>query len=92
MGEGKTLTEILLSAEAGRRAYWGRGKELEITEMICKAMREQRISRAEMAKRMDITEQELSDLLTGDSNTVFSDLLYICWELGLDIKITKGGA
>lgn len=61
-----------------------RGRTLmEITEMLCAAMQEQGVSRADLAKRLGVTKGSVSQMLNGDRNLTVNSISDILFELGL---------
>jgi AraC-like DNA-binding protein len=61
----KTLTEKLVSTKRGFRLYRQERAILEVTELICKIMAEQNVSRLELARRLGKTKDYVTRLLNG---------------------------
>jgi len=75
----KTFIEKLLTDPEGKKLYFREDLIFEITESISKVMKEKRISKAELSKRADISESDITQILSGDHNvllTTISDLFY----------------
>ena len=59
----KTLVERLTSTDEGMRLFQQAKLEIDFTEIICGLLEDQQVSRNELAKKIDITEEGLSGLL-----------------------------
>lgn len=64
----ETLTEKLTKTAEGNRLYQQERAILEVTELICQLMEEQRVSRADLAKRLGRTKGYITQLLDGRAN------------------------
>ncbi len=64
---------------------------LELNEEICRLMEEQKINRAELARRLGVQRQFITKLLYGMPNLTLSTLVKIATALGMhvDLKLAK---
>ncbi len=67
VNDSPVIKEIMRTPD-GARLYLRERAMLEVTELICKAMDEQGVSRSELAKRMGKSKGHISQLLDGDAN------------------------
>jgi transcriptional regulator with XRE-family HTH domain len=75
----KSFIQKLVSDEQGRRLYFREDLIFEITEAICKTMREKHVTKAELSRRAGVSKSNITQLLSGDHNmrlTTVADLLY----------------
>ena len=75
----KTLTEQLLANEEGRRLYYKEGLILEVTETICRLMKEKDVSLKELAEQTNISKSNITQFLNGERNltlSIVSNLLF----------------
>ena len=82
----KTFIQELMSDHEGRKLYFREDLIFEVTEGICKTMEEKGISKAQLAKLLGVSKNNITQLLSGDHNmrlTSVADLLY-----ALDAKLT----
>ena len=76
---GDNFIRELLSNREGQKLYFREDLIFEVTEAICKVMKEKRISRAELAEITGVSKSNITQLLSGDQNmrlTTIADLLF----------------
>jgi transcriptional regulator with XRE-family HTH domain len=81
----KTFFQELMSDHEGRRLYFREDLIFEITEVICRTMQEKGVSKTQLAKLLNVSKSNITQLLSGDHNmrlTSVADLLY-----ALDVKL-----
>lgn len=64
----KTLTEKLTKTAAGMRLYQQERSILEVTELICRVMDEQGVTRPELARRLGRTKRYIDRFLDGGTS------------------------
>jgi transcriptional regulator with XRE-family HTH domain len=75
-----------MSTEEGRRAYCREDLIFQVTQLICKIMKEKPVTRKELADIVGVTKGHITQLLSGNHNmtlVTISDLFY-----ALGCKIT----
>ncbi len=75
----KNFIQKLMSDEEGRKLYFREDLIFEITEAICKAMKEKQVTKSELSRLAGVSKSNITQLLSGDQNmrlTTVSDLLY----------------
>ncbi len=78
MAKNETLVEKLTRTADGNRLYQQEKAVLDATELICKLMDEQRVSRLELAKRLITVPGYIDRILDGRIELtipIFSDIL-----------------
>jgi AraC-like DNA-binding protein len=75
-------------SERSKRLYQRERTILEVTELICKVMNNQNISRADLAKRTGKSRSYITQLLNGTNMTVrtISDVLFA---MGCELKLNS---
>lgn len=82
----KSFIDELLSDDEGRKLYNREELIFDVTEAICEAMIQKRISKTKLAQLAGVCKSNITQLLSGDHNmtlATISDLLY-----ALDSKMT----
>lgn len=64
----RTLMERLTAKPEGMRLYQQERAILEVTELICEAMEEQNVNRADLARRLGRSRGYITQLLDGRAN------------------------
>jgi len=75
----QNFIQKLMSDDEGRKLYFREDLIFEITEAICKIMKERQISKADLSRLTGVSKSNISQLLRGDQNmrlTTVADLLY----------------
>jgi len=67
--------------------YIVHGLLYEITESICEAMERQGVTRAELAKRLGVQRQYVTNFLNTPQNTTLATVVRFASALGLDVKV-----
>lgn len=62
---------------------------LDASEVIARAMKEQRVSRAELARRMGKSRAWITQVLSGRANLTLRTLAEIAWSLGVELKLQE---
>jgi transcriptional regulator with XRE-family HTH domain len=87
-----TMDETTWFAQLGEQfahdpEYITHGLLLEITAEICRAMEEQGISRSELAERMGVARQRVTNFLNTPSNTTLQTVVRFAEALGLCVEV-----
>lgn len=69
-------------------AYILEGLLLEVTERICEEMEEQDISRSELAERLGVSRQYITNFLNTPSNTTLKTIVEMASALDLEVDVT----
>ena len=64
----ETLTEKLTKTKEGMRLYQQERAILDVTEIMCRMMEEQEVSRSQLAQRLGRTKGYITQLLDGRAN------------------------
>ncbi|HDY65088.1 MAG TPA: XRE family transcriptional regulator [Phycisphaerae bacterium] len=75
----ETLVDILTRTDEDRRLLEQETAILEVTELICKLMEEEKVSKADLAARMGTSKANITQMLDGRRNMTIrtiSDLLF----------------
>jgi plasmid maintenance system antidote protein VapI len=62
--------------------YWIAGPIIELTEDVCRRMEEQKISRAELARRLGTSRAYVTKLLDGNANFTLATMVKLAMALG----------
>ena len=81
----KTLSQEIAATELGKRLLQQEGAILDVTELICEIMKEDRVSRSDLAKRLGKTRGHISQLLDGTANMTVRTVADIFTVLGRTI-------
>lgn len=87
---GQTLTEKLTATTEGMRLYQQERAILEVTELLCRLMDEQRITRSQLAKRLGISKGYVTQLLDGRSNMTLRTVSDVFFSLGRAVHFQDG--
>ena len=74
-----TISERLNRSEEGKKLLQQERAILEVTELICKLMEEQRVTKAQLARELKTSKAHITQILNGTRNMTLrtvSDLLY----------------
>lgn len=72
--------------------YITHGLLLDVTAEICEAMEEQDVSRVELAGRLGVVRQRVSNFLNTPSNTTLLTIVKFAQALGLNVKVEISSA
>jgi len=61
-----TLTEEVCSTPEGSRLFTQEGAIVEVTELICKLMKEKNVTYSQLSKKMGIKKKKLRRLMAGE--------------------------
>jgi transcriptional regulator with XRE-family HTH domain len=85
------LTFKQMLAEARRMPkYWEEGAILEFTEALYIAMEEQRVTRAELARRLGTSQAYITRVLSGNANFTLKTMAKLALALGLQLEVGLG--
>lgn len=70
----ETLIEQLTKTPKGMRLYQQERAILEVTELVCRLMDEQRVTRSELANRLGCTKRYITQLLDGRVDVTVVDV------------------
>ena len=82
IGLPETLRERLTSTPDGMRLWHRERSIFETTERLCELMKEQQVSRSELARRLGTTPGYVSQLLDGTTNMTISKASDVFLALG----------
>ena len=75
----QTVFDQLVNTPEERKLFQRERTIMEITEMLCRVMKEQNVSRAELADRLGMSKGSISQMLSGGRNLTvksISDILF----------------
>jgi transcriptional regulator with XRE-family HTH domain len=72
-------------------AYQAAGLELEFTEELCRVMEEQRVSRAELARRVGTSPAYITKILRGNTNFTLATMSKLAGALGMEVRLHVAG-
>jgi transcriptional regulator with XRE-family HTH domain len=67
--------------------YWIAGVMIEFTEMVCKFMEEQKMTRTDLAKKLDVSSAYITKLLRGNANVTLKTMVRLAKVFNKEIKI-----
>ena len=67
--------------------YWLAGVMIEFTEMVCKFMEEQKMTRTDLAKKLDVSSAYITKLLRGNANVTLKTMVRLAKVFNKEIKI-----
>ncbi len=82
----ETLIEKLTKTPEGRRLFQRERTELDMTELVCKVMDEQGVSRAKLAKRLSTQEWCIDKLLDGSIEFDLRQWSDVFFALGREVR------
>lgn len=85
------VTEWLAQSGENRELFHREYFILSVTEDICEYMNENKISRAQLAKRLGKTKSFVSQLLNGGRNMTIGTLADIAFSLNIQVKVQFRG-
>ncbi len=84
----KTFLQELMSDHEGRRLYFREDLIFEVSEAICRTMQEKGVSRAELAKRLNVSKSNITQLLSGNHNMRLTSVADLLYALDMKLKVT----
>ncbi len=82
-----TALEIFLSDARRTRIFYQERLHVEITELMCKMLKRQGVSRRELAKRLDRNASQVDAVLNGESSLTYRQIADVFTALGLELRI-----
>jgi len=82
--------ERLRATHRGRRISERERVWVEATESLCSLMDKEKVSRAELARRLDVSPAYVTKLLSGTQNLTLATLADAFYELGRSLHVTHG--
>ena len=67
--------------------YWIAGVMIEFTEMVCKFMDEQKMTRTDLAKKLDVSSAYITKLLRGNANVTLKTMVRLARVFNKEINI-----
>jgi transcriptional regulator with XRE-family HTH domain len=67
--------------------YWMAGPELEFCEDLCRLMKEKKVSRAELARRIGTSRAYITKLLAGGANFTLTTMVKLAMALGGKVHV-----
>jgi transcriptional regulator with XRE-family HTH domain len=80
--------EELNQNDADRRAYLQEATILEVTELVCKLINEKKITRTELARKMNVSKSQITQMLDGEANLTLRSLSDMLWALDSTLKVS----
>ena len=78
----ESLLEELVATDEDRRLLEQERLVLAATELICRAMQDEHLSRAELARRIGTSRANITQLLSGSRNLTVRTLSDLAWACG----------
>lgn len=85
----QTLTDQLTSTPEGMALFQQERLILEVTELICGLMDEQRVSRAELARRLKTSRAHVTQILDGGANMTLRTVADALTALGCSLHVSS---
>ena len=82
--------ERLRATHAGRRLSERERVWVEATESLCALMDKEKVTRAELARRLDVSPAYVTKLLSGTQNLTLATLADAFFELGRSLRVSYG--
>jgi transcriptional regulator with XRE-family HTH domain len=82
----KPTISALFAASRCRDTYWIEAAKIDFTEEVCKCMEEQRVSRKELAKRLNSSPAYITKILRGNANFTLESMVKISRALGGELR------
>ena len=67
--------------------YWIAGVMIEFTEMVCKLLDEQKMTRTELAEKLNVSSAYITKLLRGNANVTLKTIVRLARVFGKEINI-----
>ena len=83
----KTQYEQLMESPDFRRLYAIEGLVTEAGEFIARLMQEQKVTKAELARRLGKSRAYITQMLTGSTNLTVRTLAEVAYALGAEVKL-----
>lgn len=68
-------------------AYWVEGAILDFTEELCRVMKEKKISRVELARRLGTSPAYITKVLRGNANFTLASMVKLSRALGSELHL-----
>lgn len=83
----KTQFEQLMGSPEFRKLYAIEGLVAEAGEFIARLLEEQRVSKAELARRLGKSRAYITQMLSGSTNLTVRTLAEVAYALGVEVKL-----
>ncbi len=83
----KTQFEQLMGSPEFRKLYAIEGLVAEAGEFIARLLEEQRVSKAELARRLGKSRPYITQMLSGSTNLTVRTLAEVAYTLGVEVKL-----
>lgn len=83
----QTQYEQLMESPEFRRLYAIEGLVTQAGEFIARLMREQKVNRAELARRLGKSRAYVTQMLSGSANLTVRTLAEVAYALGVEVKL-----
>jgi len=83
----KTQFEQLMESPEFRKLYAIEGLVAEAGEFIARLLEEQRVSKAELARRLGKSRAYITQMLSGSTNLTVRTLAEVAYALGVEVKL-----
>ena len=84
----QTLTEKLTSTPEGMRLFQQERVIMEVTELICALMEEEHVFKADLAKRLNTSKANVTQMLDGRRNMTIRTVSDVLFHLGHVLEIS----
>jgi len=83
----KTEHDVLMENPEYRRLYAIEGLVTEAAELVSRLMEEQKISKAELARRLGKSRAWITQVLSGEANMTVRTFAELVYTLGAEVKL-----
>lgn len=84
----KTMVEKLVETPEGLRLFQREKLILDLTNQVHKALREQKLSKRDLAEKLDWRTAEVNEFLDGERNLLMTELADVFTALGLQLRVS----
>lgn len=78
---------VMMERARSRDTYWTECAVIEFTEELCRAMEAQSITRAELARRLDVSPAFITKVLRGDGNLTVETMAKLARAVGTELRM-----
>jgi transcriptional regulator with XRE-family HTH domain len=82
-----TALESFLFDVKQARTFYQEHLLVEITELMCKMLKRQGVSRRELARRLDKNASQVNAILNGEANLTYQQIADVFTALGLELRV-----
>jgi transcriptional regulator with XRE-family HTH domain len=85
----QTFVEKVTASRQGKRLYEQERAILEVTELICKLMERQNVSKSELARRIGKSKAYITQLLDGRTNMTLRTISDVLFALDSSLRVRE---